>query len=187
MLGSALRPDLRAALPITALAVVILVIVAVECGREDVEQVVQSQPVDLLSVRPTFTPGPPPTPGATAAATPVAGGGEGRDAVRQRDLAMIQQALEQYRQEHGEYPPTGGSIQTLCVFSDNDAGCELEEFLSPLPQDPSGNPNTNGYFYSATAGQYTLYATREADEIPECVERPDHLGNIDSIYCVREP
>jgi len=190
--GPAVRVDLRAALPVVALAVVVLAIIVTElCGRDDVKLVVTTPVVgDTATPGPTFTPGPSPTPGA-ATETPTGeapvGGEEERDVQRQLDLTTIQQALDQFRQEEGEYPNTNGNIQTLCVFEDSDAGCALQDIVDPVPQDPLGDPAANGYYYASDGETYVLYATREADALAECDEHPDHLGKIDSLYCVRGP
>ncbi len=193
MAGPSVRLDLRVLLPVAALGVVVLVIIAVElCGREDVQPLAGSPPVALTPVTsgPTFTPGPsptrgPPTPTATGAAP--LGGGEGRDAKRQQDLAAIQAALEKFHQDKGEYPNTNGNIQSLCVFRDADAGCGLEKFLNPIPEDPLGDPAKNGYFYGSTGSEYTLYATREGNQLPECADHPDFLEKTKSLYCVQGP
>jgi len=190
--GPPVRVDLRAVLPVVALAVVVLAIIVVElCGRDDVKLVVTTPPaVDTATPGPTFTPGPSPTPGpATVTPTSEApvGGEEERDVQRYQDVAAIQQALEQFRSEEGEYPNTNANIQTLCVFEDSDAGCALQDILGPLPQDPLGDPAANGYFYASDGETYVLYATRETDAFPACDEHPAHLGNIDSLHCVRGP
>ncbi len=199
MADTPVRLDLRAVLAIAALAVVVLVIIFVElCGREDVEDLfARSTPVSLptATIGPTFTPGPSPTigpsptpgPAQATAAQEAAAGAEGRDTTRVTDLAAIQEALEQYREEHGNYPDTSGNIQTLCAFVDFDAGCALDEVISPVPQDPLGDPVTNGYFYSSAGTEYILYAARESELFSECSEHPDHLGQLDSLLCVEGP
>lgn len=192
MAGPSVRLDLRALLPIAALGVVVLVIIAVElCGRENVQPLVGS-PVALASATsgPTFTPGPSPTPGPptpTATGAAPIGGADDRDVKRQQDLAAIQAALEKFHQDKGEYPNTAGNIQSLCVFRDADAGCGLDRFLSPIPVDPLGDATKNGYFYSSTGSDYALYALREGKKLPECPEHPEHLGAIKSLYCIQGP
>ena len=190
---STVRLDLRAALPIAALGVVVLVIIFVElCGREDVAPLAQtplpvesptpSQPV------PTITPGPSPTPAPPTSTPTPAPGREDRDQTRQQDLATIQEALEEYREENGSYPDNSGAVQSLCVFSDADAGCELEDVLSSIPNDPLGEPiSENGYWYASDGDTFTVYAQRESDRFDECEEHPDHLGEFDSLLCVQGP
>ena len=194
MASPSVRVDLRAVIPAAALVVVVLVIIFVElCGREDVEPLVGVPtvvPGETATLGPTFTPGPSPTAGPeepTATEEAPSGGKEERDNVRMEDLAALQTALEQYREEKGAYPSTDGNVQTLCAFLDADAGCDLEEVLSPLPQDPLGDPARNGYWYVATGRRYTIYAQRESDRFPECDEHPDHLKNFDSLLCVQGP
>ncbi len=193
MAGPSVRLDLRVLFPVAALGIVVLVIIAVElCGREDVEPTGVAPPSVFASATPgpSFTPGPSPTLGpATPTATGAApvGGSDERDAKREQDLFALLLALEQFRQDEGEYPNTAGNIQSLCVFRDADAGCDLERFIDPIPQDPLGDPAKNGYFYRSTGEEYTVYATREGDTLPECPEHPDHLRAIDSLYCVQGP
>lgn len=183
--------DLRAVLPVAVLAIVVLTIILVEiCGREGVKLVTGSPTAGPTgTVGPTFTPGPSPTESpAQATATVVASvGGSDRDQVRQQDLAEIQQALEAYRADKGEYPNTHNNIQTLCVYEGDDIGCALKDFLDPLPQEPLGDPSLNGYFYQSDGERYVLYAIRESDVLPECDEHPEHLAAFDSILCLRGP
>jgi hypothetical protein len=195
MANRSVRLDLRAVLPVVALGVVVLVIIFVElCGREDIEPLAQSTPVALASATPftpgpTFTPGPSPTiepAQATATREALVGGAE-RDVTRVQDLATIKEALEEYRDENGSFPDTQGNIQTLCAFTGADKGCDLEEVLSPLPEDPLGDPAANGYWYASTATRYTLYAQRESEQFDACHEHPAHLKSVDSILCAEGP
>ncbi len=112
-------------------------------------------------------------------------GGEGRDVARRQDLETIARALEQYRDENGSYPDTGGGIQTLCAYQELDVGCALEEVLAPLPGDPLGDPTLNGYWYASDGSHYTLYALRESDQLEACPEQPEHLREFESLLCVR--
>jgi hypothetical protein len=189
--GSDLRLDLRVALPIVTLGVVVLAIIFVElCGREDVEPRAQGGVTGpTATLGPTFTPGPSPTlsplePTPTAAFVE---GGRDRDIVRLADLQSNRDALAVYFDEHGEYPNTEGSIQTLCAFPDIDIGCALEEVLSPLPQDPLGDVTTNGYWYASNGETYTVFAIRESDAFPECLDHPPFLEQFDSVYCLSGP
>ena len=194
----AVHLDLRAVLPIAALGAVVLVIIIVElCGREDVDRpLVQNTTPIVNPTRPPGTVATPPTPGVgpsptvgppTATEEQPAGGEGDRDLVRNQDLQRVLQALDEYRQENESYPDTGGQVQSLCVF-EADVGCELTEFLDPLPADPLGEPiSENGYWYAATTDSFTVYAQRESDEFPECSEHPDHLSDIDSVMCVKGP
>ncbi len=193
MAGPSVRVDLRAVLPVTALGVVVLVIIFVElCGREDVAPLDGSTAVvqqETATPGPTFTPGPSPTagPSPTGAPVEVVTGGEDRDTARVQDLADLQEALEQYREENGAYPDTDGNVQTLCAFLDADAGCELEQVLSSLPSDPLGDPGSNGYWYASTGQRYVLFAQRESELFPACDEHPEHLRDFDSVLCAQGP
>jgi 4-amino-4-deoxy-L-arabinose transferase-like glycosyltransferase len=132
---------------------------------------------------PTPTRGPEtPTPTATPAA-----GGDTRDARRAQDIAAIQGALAQYFAEHGEFPDNGGGIQTLCTYKEADAGCKLEDFLNPLPQDPAGNSTENGYFYASDGPTYSIYALRESTIFPACDDKPSHLDALPSLLCAHGP
>ena len=185
-----IRIDLRAALPVAALGLVVLVIIFVQlCGREHVQPLADVTPLAQATPAPTFTPGPVATAGpAEATATQAAQvGGEDRDNVRVQDLSAIQLALTEYRLDHGGYPDTGGSIQSLCAFKEFDEGCKLESVLEPLPVDPLGDPAVNGYWYASDGATYILYAVREGDLVPQCPERPDHLKKFESLMCVQSP
>lgn len=129
---------------------------------------------------------PPPTVAPTPAEPPGRAGD--RDEVRQRDLAAVAQALEQYRAEHGSYPSTGGGIQSLCVFPELDVGCELREFLDPIPTDPLGDPvDQTGYWYASDGRRFTVYAQGESDRFPACPEHPAHLAEFETLLCVTGP
>ena len=186
-MGSSVRLDLRTALPILAVAAIVLSVIVIEfCGRTDVKPLVLVPPGDTATPGETFTPGPSPTPGPPTE-TPTLGppsGDDGRDALRVQNLEQIQVALEQYRQDNGQYPSTSNNIQSLCAFDPQDAGCALREVLDPLPQDPLGNPVENGYFYTSDGETYTLYALREGDQAPECGDHPQHLKDLDSLICI---
>ena len=197
-----MRFDPRYTLPAGALAIVILVVIFVQlCGSESTPKVDESvlNTGATATLGPTFTPGPSPTPGPpseTPGATEAApatvppdapGTKEERDVLRQQDLAALQAALQQYQDEHDEYPDSKGGIQTFCVYREIDAGCKLDEFLSQLPQDPLGNPAKNGYHYTSDGSEYTVYAQREADQAPQCAEHPAPLKSFKSLMCVTGP
>ena len=188
------RLDLRIVLPVAALGVVVLAIIVVElCGREDIQPLAQGPATvenpSPLPVTPPTPGGEEPTPGPP---TPTeeqepAEGGDARDVTRQQDLDRVAQALEEYREENDSYPDSGGQVQSLCVFQ-ADVGCELSEFLSPIPADPLGEPiSENGYWFSSTGNTYSVYAQRESDQAPECPDHPGHLEGIDSLMCVQGP
>ena len=129
----------------------------------------------------TWTPGPTPLPEYYAAL---------RDTTRMDDLAKIAEALEEYREEKGEYPSSGGNTQTLCVYQDIDAGCKIRDFLDPIPPDPAGDPGANGYWYRSDGKSYTVAAAMDTPanatpficdpEMPKIVRRT-------TLYCVTGP
>ncbi len=191
MAESTVRLDLRAVISIAALGIVVLAIIFVElCGREDVPslaQVPSPVPQDTSTPAEAVTPGPSPTAGDATATeeSQVPAEGEERDIIRQFDLAVIKRALEEYREENGSYPDSGNNIQTFCAFPDVDAGCELEEVLSPLPEDPLGDPAANGYWYASDGRRFTVYAQRESGRFEACPDHPDHLQDFDSLLCLQ--
>ncbi len=105
------------------------------------------------------------------------------DIIRVQDLTALQGALQEYMDDQGSYPNTGGILQTLCEARDLDAGCELERTLNPLPEDPLGDPGANGYWYISDGETYTLYAQRESETFPACLDYPDLSAMFDSILC----
>jgi type II secretory pathway pseudopilin PulG len=185
------RIDLKTIGPIVALGLVVLVIIFVElCGREDVKPLGDQPPSVVATLGPTFTPGPSPTPGAVAVTPTVEPGIDAaqRDQVRKQDLAAIATALQQYFQKHQSYPDTKGSIQSLCVFRDNDLGCKLEEVLKPpLPVDPLGAAAQNGYWLESEATTFVVYAQSETTPAQPCSEHPQHLAKFRNVICVRGP
>jgi hypothetical protein len=189
-----IRIDLRAALPVLILGIIILAIIFVElCGRTDIKPLPQGTPFvegPTSTPGPTSTVGPSPTaPPPDATATEAARvSGSDRDEVRVRDLASIQKALQQYKQKHGSYPSTGDGIQTVCTFEQYDKGCALKDVLNPIPADPLQNPGENGYWLQSTETAYTLFAQRESELFPACDQpKPDHLKSFKTVFCVHGP
>jgi len=194
--GDSVRLDPKAVAAIGALALIIFVIIFIElCGRDDIDSLAQGntqQPgLATATLGPTFTPGPSPTVGPTVptqSPTPMPGGRD-RDATRVVDLQSLQAALDTYADDNGEFPSNENTLQTLCVFTEFDVGCELLDVLDPpLPQDPLGDASLNGYWYASDGSTYELYAQRESGAFPECVlGRPDFLQDFDSLLCVLGP
>lgn len=196
MSQSTVRLDLRAVIAIGALGVVIFAIIFVQlCGKEDVPSLAEAEtpvPLDTATPEttgPTATEGPTSTPGGPTptAEVQVSTEGEERDIQRQYDLALLGQALEEYHEGEGDYPDSGGNIQTLCAFPDIDVACELGDILTPLPDDPKGDPGANGYWYASDGSSYVIYAQRESEAFEACEEHPDHLQEFDSVFCLQEP
>lgn len=193
--STTIRIDLRAALPILLLVLLIFAVIFLElCGRTDVEPVDPSgTPISVA----TSTEGPPPTEGPSPTLPPEAAtatpenpaAGADRDEIRQNDLNAIKDALDLYLEENGEYPSTGDGIQTVCTFEDDDVGCALQETIAGgvVPQDPLGNGGENGYWLQSTEDTYTLYAQRESELFPACPEKPAHLEDFRTVFCLSNP
>ena len=125
----------------------------------------------------------------TAAPTTVSGPVvEARDKTRKDDLEQMAAALKKYYDKKKEYPSTGGNLQTVCTYKDDDAGCKLEDFIDPIPTDPLGDPGANGYWYASDGKSYTLIAAMElpANATPpgSCPEAaPKHTKKA-NLYCL---
>jgi len=178
--------------PVIILGVVILLILVVDLTTDSGSA---TEPLAFGTPIPTGTRGPSPTPGPTLTPTPIPTpapappGAEERDATRKADLEDLRDALEEYRDEHDSYPETGGSIQTLCVYEEIDAGCKLEEFLDPLPIDPLGDRHEDGYWYASDGESFVVISQYEAAPPPaeaRCEETPDR-EDIRYFYCLTGP
>jgi hypothetical protein len=84
-----------------------------------------------------------------------------RDSQRQQDVKRIGDALEEYRTRFGSFPSTGGSIQSLCTYP-QDAGCELLEVMTAIPQDPQ----LFSYWYASDGESYSVFAIQEGGHDP---------------------
>jgi hypothetical protein len=178
--------------PLFILAVVILLILVTDLTTDSSSA---TEPLAFGTPFPTRTPGPSPTLGPTFTPTttptpePAPPGAEERDATRRADLEDLRAALEEYRDEHGSYPDTGGNIQTLCVYEEADMGCKLEEFLDPLPVDPLGDPHVDGYWYGSDGESFVLVSQQEEAAPPaeaRCEKTPER-EEIRYFYCVTGP
>jgi type II secretory pathway pseudopilin PulG len=142
------------------------------------------------TVLPTVPPTTSPTPAATAAPTAAPREiAEARDNTRKDDLQQMAAALEKYYGKKKEYPTTGGTLQTACVYQEIDACCKLKDFIDPIPSDPRGDPGANGYWYNSDGKSYTLIAEMElpANATPQnCTE--DTVKNLKQaktyLYCL---
>ncbi|MGH7555993.1 MAG: hypothetical protein ACREMQ_23570, partial [Longimicrobiales bacterium] len=108
-------------------------------------------PIRPTYVPPTATPfGFAPTPRPRPTIAGLSGTEAERDDERRQHALIILNGLQQLREQDGEYPSTGGNVQSLCAFSDVDAGCKLEDVLgSEPPDDPRAQSSTNGYWYQS--------------------------------------
>jgi hypothetical protein len=140
-----------------------------------------------VPTEPTEPAGPTPTPGGPTP-TPAAPSetAQERDAQRKADLEQIRQALIEYGQRHGEFPSTGGSPQTLCVYADLDAGCQVTEILPQLPEEPLGNSPADGYWYVSDGTFFAVVAQLEAEEEQpgQCPARAGRPATDRPQYCV---
>jgi hypothetical protein len=110
-----------------------------------------------------------------------------RDGQRRANLDRVSLALQEYRGKYGSYPSTFGSIQALCVYPEIDAGCELGEFLKPLPKESLGPPY--GYWYESDGSTFTLYTALESPPPGEelCSSKPVHLTGVPYLWCIAGP
>lgn len=109
----------------------------------------------------------------------------GRDAKRQADLRMLQNAIELYKNKHGWYPAgcasdTGGgwSGQLGTDFEcDDDTGQYIvglaPEFIRVLPVDPRSVSGQQGYVYT-TNSDGSVYKIMAMNVVESEVVRPDH-------------
>ncbi|MGA2285993.1 MAG: type II secretion system protein GspG [Dehalococcoidia bacterium] len=110
-----------------------------------------------------------------------------RDQMRASDLYRIGVALDQYRNDKGEFPSTHGNIQSGCNYPDLDVLCKIKDYLDPIPSDPTGDPVDNGYWYVSDGTTFTLIAGVDspADGTPAMCEQRfyDHTKKTD-LYCL---
>ena len=195
--------DWRRLLPYAPVAAVIIVIVAalgtdLAFGGPSKPKVDNTAPppeiaratIDAAPVSPTpYVP--PSTATPTIAPTPLPEFiTESRDKTRMDDLAKIAAALEQYREQEGEYPSNGGAIQTMCTYQEFDAGCKLKDVLDPLPEDPLGDAAKNGYWYSSDGKKFAVIAAVDtpANATPDkCEERFSQHTTKSNLYCLTGP
>lgn len=71
------------------------------------------------------------------------------DARRKSDLYTIHNALEEYYNDHGGYPPEGSLV--------NCGGTDFSPYLQAIPCDPR-NESQYGYFLSPSVGGYRICA-----------------------------
>lgn len=88
---------------------------------------------------------------------------EPRDLQRQQDLETIAFALEQYFASEGEFPTTGGNVQTLCAY-EVDAGCVLFASREDALIDPLGETLLNGYWYASDGRRASVFAITEGEQ-----------------------
>jgi hypothetical protein len=158
--------------PIALIGIVLLAFLRLDCSTSG-----GAEPPPLLGVvgspvRPTYVPPTPtpegfaPTPRPRPTIAGLTGTEQERDDERRQHILIILNGLQQLREQDGEYPSTEGNLQSLCVFSEVDAGCKLKEVLgSEPPNDPRGRSSTTGYWYQSDGSTAVLYVAFEG-EIP---------------------
>ncbi len=178
----------------------LLVVVAVAIILTDLATGGDAEPPALLGENIALTPGAvvfptlPPLPTATPFVTPTLSSGadaQERDALRVREMSLLQIALAAYFDRFGEYPNTQGQTQSLCVFEELDKGCELKRVLDEgqeeLLQDPLGDPLANGYWYVSDGGTYTIWMLRESEGSSSefaCSEASPFLLDKGALFCL---
>jgi hypothetical protein len=113
-----------------------------------------------------------------------------RDALRRGDLVRLLVAANAYRDEHGTYPSTGGNLQTLCAYKDDDVGCDLAEtYQGDLPSDPLRDPIVNGYWYESDGQTVKIYAALELEiaDSERCSTNNVDLRVKASLVCITGP
>jgi len=110
-----------------------------------------------------------------------------RDTLRRSDLQKIALALEEYYQDHKEYPPTNSNPQTACTYSTGDSACCLlggsiaanvnagatcdlprntyigDGNFNAFPRDPRNNQS---YIYISNGQSYVLVAKNYEGKVP---------------------
>lgn len=112
-----------------------------------------------------------------------------RDKQRLSDIDKVSAALQSFHAKYGVFPSTGSTTKPLCVPSELDAGCWLEEFLRPLPREPMWGSTCHGYWYASDGDSFTLYAALETGPAggSQCTSVPPQLSGVQHPYCVSGP
>ena len=111
-----------------------------------------------------------------------------RDNVRKADLSSIAKALELYRADFGEYPPSPANIGWCTQISHPShpqVRNALQAIMSKIPKDPLYADTYQDYFYRKNSEQsYTLAAELEGSDLADdainngCIR----IGNIANEY-----
>jgi hypothetical protein len=181
-------PRLSVIAPIALIGVVLIALFRLDCMTSG-----GGEPPPLLGavgspVRPTYVPPTPtpegfaPTPRPRPTIPGLSGTEAERDGERRQHALIILNALAQLREKDGAYPNTGGNVQSLCTFSEVDAGCKLKDVLgSEPPDDPRGPASTNGYWYQSDGVSARIYVWFE-EEIPAAEICPDPHPSFSEDY-----
>src|SRR3990167_1403585 len=92
------------------------------------------------------------------------------DRKRMEDLLVISESLDVYYSQYGAYPSTFGAVQTLCSFTEEDAGCVL-------------GIKSDKYYYLSDGLYFILFSQRESNFYEKCIEHPEHLAEFSSLLC----
>jgi hypothetical protein len=153
---------------------------------------VETTPGTRVVTVPTLAPVETPTPVGAATPTPSSEADAlARDAQRLEDLAMLPEALTEYKDRFDEYPDSNGQVQTLCAYKELDRGCDLKKVLDEeeehILEDPLGEPLANGYWYMSDGKSYTIWTLREGPANPGdpvCAEVVPHLKDKGALFCI---
>ncbi len=105
------------------------------------------------------------------------GNARARDAERQADLRMLQNAIVQYKQQNGHYPEAGTDINGDGFSSESETTTYIigltPNFINRLPTDPRRGSNP-GYSYTTdgTGSVYKLVALRTVETETVTHEHP---------------
>lgn len=104
---------------------------------------------------------------------------KGRDARRKADLSQIQKALEQYYQDHQQYPPSTGSANGSHPYEIEDTSTTpptpvdwggttpvWQKYIEVLPEDPDPKKRYV-YVTGSTQQMYWLYAALDRTQDPD--------------------
>jgi hypothetical protein len=125
------------------------------------------------------------TPAEATALASIPADARARDERRRADLAGLQAGLREYRDKKGDYPSTGGSVQTACVYEKLDKLCAIKGFKGVANfVDPRGQ--LFGYYYASDGKSYALYASLEGDNAGSdpCPGDLSVFKNLQNLYCV---
>lgn len=101
---------------------------------------------------------------ALAALNPLEQFQKARDGQRKSDLAQLQRVLEQYYQDHGQYPKSSGAYAITDFNGDSVAwggSSGWPPYMNLVPQDPDMYRTYAYYAPGANPQKYQLYASLE--------------------------
>lgn len=111
-----------------------------------------------------------------------------RDGKRKSDISQMQAALEQYRADHGTYPPLNNTL--TCNTALTDPNNVAIVYMKKIPCDPfvlTGQSyyNNGSYYYTSDGTSYTLAACLEnASDPQKAPSSPGGGGCTNNTYYV---